>query len=286
MWRIVMALLGLWMLSCPPAQAEQVTESLPHGLKALADHRAGRADAPAVLILHGFLVNHQFPTVQSLAGDLAAKGYTVLAPTLSLGITRRRSGLACDAIHTHTLDDDVAEIAFWIDWLAKRKHKDIILIGHSFGSVQLLAYLTRQQAPQVRGLVAMSMSHVGAKGEELRPQERVEAERQQAAGDAGLARRSLIYCRGNYTSTPAAYLSYARLGHDRVLELLQQNRKPLQAIMGGADERFGSDWVGAMRDAGAQVRVVEGASHFFDGTHEFDLLDEVNAALPAMLKSR
>lgn len=286
MWRIVMALLGLWMLSCSPARAEVITETLPNGLKVLADHRAGRADAPAVLILHGFLVNHQFPTVQSLAGDLSGKGYTVLAPTLSLGITSRRSGLACDAIHTHTLDDDVAEIAFWVDWLARHKHKSVILIGHSFGSVQLLAYLTRQPAPQVRGLVGMSMSYVGAKTEELRPQELAEAEHQLKAGDAVLARRSIIYCRGNYTATPAAYLSYARLGHDQVIELLRQNRKPLQAIMGSADERFGTEWVGAMRGAGVQVRVVEGASHFFDGTHEFDLLDEVNGALPAMLKGQ
>ena len=52
--------------------------------------------------------------------------------------------------------------------------------------------------------------------------------------------------------------------------------------MGGADQRYVGDWVKDMQHVGAQVRIVPGANHFFDGTFEFDLLDAVSDALVEM----
>ena len=125
----------LWAL---PGLAAEITQTLPNGLKVTADYRPAAAGAPTLLILHGFLVTSTFPTVQALANEFSAKGYGVLAPSLSLGINTRRAGLACDAVHTHTLAEDRAEIAFWVDWLAQHSQGSIVLVGHSFGSVQLL----------------------------------------------------------------------------------------------------------------------------------------------------
>lgn len=270
-------LLGMVLL--PPLHAAEVTETLPSGLRVSADYRPARTDAPSLLVLHGFLVTGGFPTVQALVNEFSAKGYAVLAPTLSLGITARRAGLACDAIHTHTLKDDLAEIGFWVDWLARRTQGPIVLVGHSFGSVQLLDYAATAPHPRVKGLIGMSMSHVGARGEELRPDDRGRAEERLRAGDRALDRYSLIYCHGSYVASPEAYLSYASLDRAGVLERLGLARVPTIAIMGGGDQRFGADWVALMRQAGVSTRVVDGASHFFDGTHEFDLLDAVDGAL-------
>lgn len=275
-WLIVLCmLLGVFS----PLSAEEVRLVQPGKPQLLADYRPAQPEAPALLILHGFLVTGGFPTVQALAGEFAAKGYSVLAPTLSLGITGRRAGLACDAIHTHTLEQDLAEIGLWVDWLARRTKGPIILVGHSFGSVQLLAYARGARHSRVAGLIGMSMSFIGAKGEEIRSDELARAEARLASGNGMLDRYSLIYCHGTYTATPMAYLSYARLERARVLEWLKQNRLPLVAIMGGADQRFGDEWVASMRESHVSVRVVPGASHFFEGTHEFDLLDMVDSAL-------
>ena len=98
-------------------------------------------DKPAVLLLHGFLQTRDFPTVATLARGLRDAGYPVLSPTLSLNIPNRSQSLACEAIHRHSLDDDIGEIARWVDWLKSHGHRSIVLIGHSFGSLQLLAYL-------------------------------------------------------------------------------------------------------------------------------------------------
>ncbi len=274
--------LVLCLSLCGAAWAQEVNETLPNGTKVSASYLPAAPGAPALLLLHGFLVTEQFPVVQSLAEFLAGKGYAVLAPTLSLGLNHRRAGLACDAIHTHTQTQDQAEIAFWVNWLVKRGAQQIVLVGHSFGSTQLLDYLSRDPAPQVVGLIGMSLSYVGAVSEELQPAELKRAQQRVDSGDASLARYKLIYCRGNYTSTAESYLSYAALQRSRVLQLARDAKRPRVAIMGGADQRFGADWVNEMQQAGVVVTVVPGASHFFDGSFEFDLQDAVLNSLQAL----
>ena len=74
----------------------------------------GDNDASPLLILHGFLQTREFSTVNRLVNSLNESGYTVLAPTLTLGISRRKQSLACEAIHTHSVEKDTAEIAQWI----------------------------------------------------------------------------------------------------------------------------------------------------------------------------
>lgn len=269
----------LWIL---PGWAAEITETLPNGLKVSAEYRPAVGDAPTLLILHGFLVTNAFPTVQALVNEFSAKGYGVLAPTLGLGLNHRRAGLACDAIHTHTQADDRAEIAFWVDWLAQRSQGAIVLVGHSFGSVQLLDYAMHAPNARVVGLIGMSLSYVGAQGEELQANQVTRAQAQKAAGATSLGRYNLIYCHGNYTSAAEIFLSYASLKRAKVLDLLRKGRVPLIAIMGSADQRYAGDWVKDMQHAGVQVQLVPGASHFFDGTFEFDLLDAVNLALIEM----
>ena len=40
------------------------------------------------------------------------------------------------------------------------------------------------------------------------------------------------------------------------------------------------NWPGLIKAQGAKVTLISGANHFFDSTHEFDLLDEVIHAMP------
>ena len=269
----------LWIL---PGLAADITETLPNGLKVSADYRPAATGSPTLLVLHGFLATSAFPAVQALTNEFSTKGYGVLAPTLSLGLNRRRAGLACDAVHTHTQAEDRAEIAFWVDWLAQHSQGPIVLLGHSFGSVQLLDYVLHAPNTRVVGLIGMSLSYVGALGEEIQMDQVQSAKGKKAVDDKALGRYNLIYCHGNYTSTAEGFLSYANLGRTEVLEALRKNRMPLIAIIGGADQRYAGDWVKAMQHAGVSVQLVPGASHFFDGAFEFDLLDAVSHALIEM----
>jgi len=55
---------------------------------------------------------------------------------------------------------------------------------------------------------------------------------------------------------------------------------PAEVIMGGKDDRMGSDWVEKLASRGIAVRTIPGASHFFGNQYEFDLQDAVLKALP------
>ena len=268
----------LLLLACLPlsGRGEPVRERLPSGLTGLADYRPGEAGKPAVLVLHGFLSTHHFATVQNLVETLADEGYPVLAPTLTLGIDGRQSSLPCEAIHTHSLEQDLAEIDHWLRWLARHHAGPIVLIGHSWGSLELLAWLSGPGHSRVRLLIATSLSHAGS----FHPEAQIRRQRREARaarrnGHDQPRRLSLGYCQGNYVSPPSAWLSYLRWDAVRVLAALREAPVPVRVILGGADRRFDRHWRRVLRLNGARLDIIPGASHFFDAEHKFELGDAV-----------
>ena len=49
--------------------------------------------------------------------------------------------------------------------------------------------------------------------------------------------------------------------------------------MGSKDNRFTEGWKAKLAERGLSIVSIEGANHFFDREHEFDLLDEVQRLL-------
>ena len=278
-----LSLAGLILLSLLfslPLGADTIREHLPSGRYGVAAYHQGEMDKPAVLVLHGFLTTHNFNTVMSMVELLAEHGNTVLAPTMTLGINARQGGLSCDAIHTHTLEEDLEEITFWINWLSSRGHGHIVLIGHSSGSLELLAYLNKNPDPAVTKLIATSLVYAdGFNSSALVEQQISEAQQKHRQGDRSLQSYTLSYCRGNFLAPPYVYLSYTTWTRQRVLAALQQSPVPVAIIMGGKDERFKQSWVQGLRQTGAEVITIDGASHFFDSHHEFDLHDAILSLL-------
>lgn len=256
-----------------------VEARLPSGKVAGADFHEGKKDRPAVLIVHGFLQTRAFPTIDSMVETLAEAGYTVMAPTLSLGISGRNKSLPCEAVHLHTLDEDAEEIAFWVRWLTRHGHSQVILIGHSFGNVQMLASLKRAPLPAVKQLLMISLVDVEAKQSTQQRALLVRALRDRVMrGDRSLVEVEFGHCK-KYVSPPAALLSYLEISRSGILDSLVKSQVPIQVIMGGKDDRMGADWVGKLASRGIAVQTVPGASHFFDNQYEFDLQDVVLGSL-------
>lgn len=243
-------------------------------LMAEADYWPGAADMPAILILHGFLQTREFPTVRRLAESLADEGFSVLTPSLTLGLNRRRQSLACEAIHTHSLQQDVAELTAWTMWLERRAGKAPVVIGHSTAGVLLAAMLEAHQA-HVEHALFVSMTAFG----QVASADRVEILRQRALesvanGIDEIELYSLGYCR-DYATTATAFLSYLEWDRGRLGRALAAASVPVTAIFGDKDERADRAWLDSLAVGGVQIRAVAGAGHFFDLAHEFDLLDEV-----------
>jgi pimeloyl-ACP methyl ester carboxylesterase len=256
------------------AQAATVQQTLPNRLVALAEYRKGQADKPAILLLHGFLQTNEFPTIYRLTGSLADAGYTVLAPNLSLGVTHRRQSLACEAIHNHTLQDELGEIATWVKWLKNHHAGPIVLLGHSFCSIELLAYLADHPDPAIRQFIGVSIVESRLK---LSPSERrklVEELRQEAKkAQPRLVSRQFSFC-NKFQATPKSLLSYMEWTPQKVLEVAAALPLPNLFIMGGHDDRLGPGWVEQLKKRN-RVEVFAGANHFMDGEHEFDLVDAI-----------
>jgi len=249
------------------------------GIDASAEYFAGQRNKPAALLLHGFLQTREFSTVATLARGLQDAGYPVLTPTLSLGIPNRAQSLACEAVHQHSLDEDVAEIARWVSWLKSRGHRSIILVGHSFGSLQLLAYLAARPDAAVKGYIGASLSEAQI-GTTPRAALFAQLESRVQRRQRGLVTQHMSYCR-KYRSTPEALLSYVRWDQARTLAALKQSPVNAKLIMGDADDTLGEGWLKMLQHVQTPMAIVKGANHFMDGEHEFDLLEHTLKSMEA-----
>jgi pimeloyl-ACP methyl ester carboxylesterase len=267
------ALLFCLLVVLFPAEAHAVDVRLEMrpGITASAEYHAGQRAKPAVLLLHGFLQTRDFPTVAALARGLRDAGYSVLVPTLSLGIPDRRQSLACEAVHTHSLDDDVAEIGRWVSWLKSQNHRSIVLAGHSFGSLQLLAYLAERPDPAVKAYIGASLIEAQIRTPR-RAQLIARLESEVRTKPDALFDGQLTYC-NRYPSTPRALLSYVRWDQAHTLAALTHAPVKTGLIMGEADYMLGSNWLRALKHLRTPLAIVQGANHFMDGEHELDLLD-------------
>ena len=256
------------------ARAESVELVLPNKLAATAEYRKGDPNKPAVILLHGFLQTHEFPTLQRLVEGIADSGRTVLAPTLSLGVTHRQQSLACEAMHTYTMADVGQEIDAWVKWLKVRQPGPIILIGHSIGSMEMLAYLSAKPDPAISRFIGISLIEGRLELTEAETARLIARLRQAATtGKPRMVTHQFSFCQ-KYQATPASLLSYLEWTPARVLAASAKLKLPKLFIMGGRDDRLGSGWVDKLKTRN-RVKVIPGAKHFMDGEHEFELLDAV-----------
>lgn len=266
-------LLGLMTLFHGTALAEPVTLTLSNQLVARAEYRQGERDKPAVILMHGFLQTHAFPTVSRLIESLAGEGYTVLAPNLTLGITHRSQSVACEAINHHTVADGVAELRQWVQWLKARHGARIVLGGHSLGNIYNLHYVLSQGSPQPVKLIGISIMEGSLKAGEPARAGLVSKLRARARADSrAVMEEQFSFCQ-KFRSTSGSLLSYMEWGPHRILDAINRASVPVTMIMGSQDDRLGRDWLDRLKKTRARVVIIQGANHFMDGEHEFDLMD-------------
>jgi len=259
--------------------AEIVEVKIHKNIIATAEYVKGDPDKPAVILLHGFLQTHHFQTVNRLGAYLADEGYTVLSPTLTLGVSKRRKSLSCEAIHLHSMDDDQKEIKFWVSWLTQRAHTGVVLIGHSYGSLQLLIYAANNNDPAVIKVIATSLVDIEHTiGSDVNKHQVDSAKKMLEQNIDELKSYRINYC-NKYMAPPSVFLSYAIWNKEKVVELLMATSTPVHIIMGSKDNRVSQNWLALLKEANANVLMVEGAGHFFDAEYEFDLVDSVMASI-------
>jgi len=247
---------------------------------ASANFLEGEADKKALLILHGFLQTRNFSTVKRLGDTLHESGFSVLSPTLSLGLHRRRQSLPCEAIHTHSIQTDAAEIKQWVDWLTEKTGKKPTLIGHSSGSITLLNYLDIYGTDGIEKLILISISPFTNEITPVDEKNLKWARDDLNSGYDSLYTYKLSYC-DTYPSTSSAWLSYKQWDQEKLGELTVKYSDLTDVIIGTNDNRLSMEWRDLLQSKGVNISFIEGANHFFDQAHEFDLSDTMESLLDA-----
>ena len=264
-----------------PAAAEMIEIKLPTGITASANFHQGLPSRPAVLLLHGFLQTHHSTPLSSLASNLESKGYTVLNPTISLNINQRTRSMACEAVHTHTMEDEVAEVSYWVNWLSKRGYHNIVPVGFSStGNIEILLYLSRGSHPAIKQIILTSLNPMSSGNKNRKENHNSPGVKRRVDGKK-LEKFSLGYCKNNYAATVNSYQSYSSYNENRILELIKQMPVPVEVILGTDDTILPVNWPSRIKalKTRAQITIINKANHFFDGTSEFDLAEEVENAL-------
>ncbi len=105
--------------------------------------------SPAIMFHHGGFGGHparQIGAPRFAAERLSAKGYT----TLSI-LSRQSSG------HMNSIfEESQKDIKAAVDFLAKRGMDDIILAGHSLGSIRIAGYLAYQKDPRIKAAIHLA----------------------------------------------------------------------------------------------------------------------------------
>lgn len=259
-----------------PSLAAQITVTLPGNITANADYRTGESQKPVVFLLHGFMATYNLNIIQIIVEELEGQGYSVIAPTLSLNINNRSSGVNCDAVHTHTMESDIEEIAWWVDWLKKKGHQDVIMAGFSTGSLQIAIFLSSNTPGIIKKAVLISPAYLaGPPFPESEEKADIATAREMLAKSKNqLHEFHLSYCKGNFMSPPKVFLSYKEWTETRLLEVVQKITIPYIVIIGGEDHRFGTRLGKKLKKINSPVITISGANHFFDSPYEFDFLDQ------------
>ncbi|MCW8855014.1 MAG: alpha/beta fold hydrolase [Gammaproteobacteria bacterium] len=266
----------------PPSIAEIVSLEINSGLIAQADYRPGDSNKPTILLLHGFLQTYQFSIIQSISNELSDNGYTILAPTLTMGINKRSQSMTCDMIQSHTFGDHHKELDNWINWLKKKGHDEIILIGHSTGALRLISYTSQKNAQRnnITRVILISPTMPGATNKPAVLKNNLDtAHSLIQKGNAEPNKFSLAYCSENYISSAEAYISYASLTENKFFDYLKKTDIPLAVILGNNDKLIPQNWYNQLKQAGANITPIEGANHFYSNGNEFDLFDAINGII-------
>ncbi len=286
-------LVGLLLLGASPVRAEAVQIKAGgltvNGELKIADGR--KLSDGVVLMVHGTLAHHAMETITNLQSILTERGYNTLAVSLSLGVDNRSGTYDCATPHRHRHTDALDDISAWLDWLAGKGVKDVVLFGHSRGGNQAAWFATERGSPMIKRMVLLAPAtwdaERAATGYQKLHKKPLQASLAAAKalvaagkGDAMIKGAGVLYCPGA-DATAASVVSY--LTPDPRLNtptLLRNAKLPTLVIAGSADKvvsNLPETMAGIADGKNIKLTVIADANHYFLDLVAEDVADEIEA---------
>jgi len=277
------------------AHANEVT--LPYKgltLNANLDLATGKTPADGmILITHAGLAHRGMEVITSLQSLFKERGYSTLAINLSLGLDNRHGMYDCKVTHRHHYIDAADEIGAWMEWLKKQDVKSVTLLGHSRGGAETALYAAEVDNPLVKTVVLLAPD-TRETNDATAYQQRYHkplapvlgaAQKLVKAGKGGtvLEHTDFLYC-PDTSVTAETFVSY--YGPDPRLDtayLIPKIRKPMLVVLAGNDEVLVNNKKFKPLATGTriQIKVIDGAGHFFRDLYADDAVDAITAFLKA-----
>lgn len=283
MRRFATALLTTALMSSP-ALAETV--ELEHNgltLNAQLELAEGSSLSDGVLVLtHGTLAHSGMELIVALQELLVDYGVNTLAVNLSYGIDNREQAMYdCSVPARHTMQDAVAEISAWQDWLDSQGAGPRYLMGHSRGGNQTAQY-TLSDPERVTAQILLAPATWDLEdtlsGYKKRYNKDVNELLTQAKGmdaSAMLDGVSLLYCEGSGASAASLLSYYGDFPNYDTPTVLKQTTTPTLVIAGTLDDVV-ADLPEKMADVqrdNIELVEVEDADHFFRDLFTDEVVD-------------
>ncbi len=285
-------------LCCPPTLGEssernQQDQRVRHERDSLDPHPSplpkgeGNTKTPnglsAAILLHGVASNfYTSSTFEPLIPKLQDIGLVVLSVNTrghdsvfgaGLGTMRRRFGAAYEIV-----DECRQDIGAWIEFLKRRGHQRIVLIGHSLGAVKAVYFQSQEKSADIAAVVAVSPPRLSYSAFMNAPESAVFWESMHTAAEMAKSGRAeeLFTSKFPYPMlmTASAYIDkYGPAERYNVLKFAAGLPCPALFTYGSKELESGGVAFAGMAEALSSlpngerrsVRVVEGADHVYSG---------------------
>ena len=245
-----------------------------------------RSRLSAAILLHGVAGSfYTMGTLEPLAAKLQELGLAVLRVNTRghdsvfgamAGNVRRRFGAAYE-----TVDDCRLDVAAWIEFLARRGHDRVVLIGHSLGAIKAVYAMAHERFARVAAVVAASPPRLSYSAFMNSPESSVFWESMSTAEKMVAEGRGEELFTGKFPFplliTAAGYIDkYGPAERYNLLRFAADLPCPALFTYGSKELEHGGIAFAALPEAlmtlpqseRRSVEVIAGADHFYSGTAE------------------
>jgi len=245
-----------------------------------------------IVITHAGLAHRGMELYVYLQSLLKDRGYNSLAVNFSLGVNNRHGMYDCKKTHRHHYHDAAEEIGAWVSWLKEQGVDKVVLLGHSRGAAQAALYVVEQNSNLLKSVILLAPD-TQATNDAIVYQRRhkkslapILAKAQlmvkNGRGSEVLEHTGILYCEDT-TVEAETFVSY--YGSDPNLDapfLIAKISEPTLIIIAGSDDivvGHKQKFLPLAKKGKIELKIVEGAGHFFRDLNADDAVDLINEFL-------
>lgn len=239
-----------------------------------------------VLLVHGILGHQKMEIIDNAKTILHENNIDSLSINLSYGIPLRENGFfPCDKDHKHNESISIKEISYWHKFLINNNYKNIYLLGHSRGALNITQYYLQMNRPDIKGvfLIAPTSKNVNDYIKIYKEIYSVNLEIKMSEMLDRIKKKKEGYTKINFFHCEEAmvhdntFLSYYQDNGKNLIDLLKTMPIPVFVFTASEDSiaNLTFDKVKQLNHKTVKLTMIEGSGHMFRDLYLEEVMDTV-----------